>query len=286
MKSIPTIAVNFFYLLILYMIDINKVMNQITNKPVYYGLIAMLLTFYGPRLHPKLPVEIVNLFNNNYFRFIIILLIIYTSNKDLQTAIMITIAFFLVMSLSNSCHCHNVLREKFGFNENFSDMNRLDQFFEEYKDHGDGGGNEDENMDEDDDDWDEDAPEAVESKSKKEDSDEDSSEAVESKSEKKDSNENSLDNYVNLAKEKFGGLVSNVKNQLEKYTQRPDLNENFENVNVDFTNPPSDETSENDGDGFFNFKSIESYENNRTLHENLENYENNISNVINKYKSL
>ena len=35
------------------MIDINKVMNQITNKPVYYGLIAMLLTFYGPRLHPK-----------------------------------------------------------------------------------------------------------------------------------------------------------------------------------------------------------------------------------------
>ncbi len=268
------------------MIDINKVMNQITNKPVYYGLIAMLLTFYGPRLHPKLPVEIVNLFNNNYFRFIIILLIIYTSNKDLQTAIMITIAFFLVMSLSNSCHCHNVLREKFGFNENFSDMNRLDQFFEEYKDHGDGGGNEDENMDEDDDDWDEDAPEAVESKSKKEDSDEDSSEAVESKSEKKDSNENSLDNYVNLAKEKFGGLVSNVKNQLEKYTQRPDLNENFENVNVDFTNPPSDETSENDGDGFFNFKSIESYENNRTLHENLENYENNISNVINKYKSL
>ena len=51
------------------MIDINKVMNQITIKPVYRGLIAVLLTFYGPRLHPKLPVEIVDLFNNSYFRF-------------------------------------------------------------------------------------------------------------------------------------------------------------------------------------------------------------------------
>lgn len=274
------------------MIDINKVMNQITNKPVYYGLIAMLLTFYGPRLHPKLPVEIVNLFNNNYFRFVIILLIIYTSNKDLQTSLMISIAFFLVMSLSNSCHCHNVLREKFGYNENFSDMKRLDQFFEEYKDHDanndndnktvnlDAGesGNDDAEQDdvdenEEEDDWDENSPEAVESKSEKD-------------STEKDSAENTLDTYVNMAKEKFGGLVNGVKDQLEKYTQRPSLNENFENVNVDFTNPPKDETSENDGDGFFNFKSIESYNDNETLHENLENYENNISNVINKYKSL
>lgn len=238
------------------MIDINKVMNQITNKPVYYGLIAMLLTFYGPRLHPKLPVEIVNLFSNNYFRFAIILLIIYTSNRDLQTALMITVAFFLVMSLSNSCHCHNVLREKFGFNENFSDMNQLDNFFEEYRDNEDG--------------WDEKTPEAIESKS-----------------DKKNTNKNSaIDNYVNIAREKFGGIVDNVKNQLEKYTERPGLNENFENVNVDFTNPPSDETSENEGDGFFNFKSIESYTDNGALHENLENYEKNISNVINKYKSL
>ena len=276
------------------MIDINKVMNQITNKPVYYGLIAMLLTFYGPRLHPKLPDGIVNLFNNNYFRFVIILLIIYTSNKDLQTSLMISIAFFLVMSLSNSCHCHNVLREKFGYNENFSDMKRLDQFFEEYKDHDanndndnktvnlDAGESENDDAEQDDvdeneeeDDWDENSPEA---------------EAVESKSEKdstkKDSTENTLDTYVNMAKEKFGGLVNGVKDQLEKYTQRPSLNENFENVNVDFTNPPKDETSEDDGDGFFNFKSIESYNDNETLHENLENYENNISNVINKYKSL
>ena len=259
------------------MIDINKVMNQITNKPVYYGLIAMLLTFYGPRLHPKLPVEIVNLFNNSYFRFAVILLIIYTSNKDLQTALMITIAFFLIMSLSNSCHCHNVLREKFGFNENFSDMKRLDQFFEEYKDNdekdkdveGDETIESDEgDEDEEEEDWDKDSPEA-----KKDDS-------------KDDSKEKSLDNYVNLAKEKFGGIINGVKDQLEKYTERPALNENFENVNVDFTNPPDDETSENVGDGFLNFKSIESYKNNGTLHENLENYENNISNVINKYKSL
>ena len=56
-------------------------------------------------------VEMIDLLNNSYFRFAVILLIIYMSNKDLQTALMITIAFFLVMSLSNSCHCHNVLRK-------------------------------------------------------------------------------------------------------------------------------------------------------------------------------
>lgn len=273
------------------MIDINKVMNQITNKPVYYGLIAMLLTFYGPRLHPKLPVEIVDLFNNSYFRFAVILLIIYMSNKDLQTALMITIAFFLVMSLSNSCHCHNVLREKFGFNENFSDMKRLDNFFEEYKDHSKNeveADDEDEVEDEgeDDEDWDEKSPEANDSKSEAKD-DSKSEAKDDSKSEAKDnSKQNSLDTYVNMAREKFGGLVNGVKDQLEKYTERPALNETFENVNVDFTNPPTHETSENEGDGFFNFKSIETYDNNSTLHENLENYENHISNVINKYKSL
>lgn len=116
------------------MIDISKVLDKLTNKPIYYGLIAMLLTIYGPRLHPKLPDGIRDLFNNNYFRFAIITLIIYLSNRDLQLALLISITFIISMSLSNSCHCHEVLKEKIGLNESFSSFDTISEFYEEFAD--------------------------------------------------------------------------------------------------------------------------------------------------------
>ena len=39
------------------------------------------ISCYGPRLSPKLPRVVRDLFNNNYFRFSVILLVIYMSNK-------------------------------------------------------------------------------------------------------------------------------------------------------------------------------------------------------------
>ena len=56
---------------------VSNLLTSITSTPLMYGLIAMILAMYGPRLPPKLPDSVRQLFNNNVFRFGVILLIIY-----------------------------------------------------------------------------------------------------------------------------------------------------------------------------------------------------------------
>ena len=49
--------------------NIQSSMDNILSNPTSYGLLALFLGIYGPRLHPKLPPIIRDLFNNNVFRF-------------------------------------------------------------------------------------------------------------------------------------------------------------------------------------------------------------------------
>jgi hypothetical protein len=57
---------------------------------------------YGPRLSPKLPNFIRNLFNLGIFRFIVMVLVIYLGSKDLRLALSISIIFLILMSLVNT----------------------------------------------------------------------------------------------------------------------------------------------------------------------------------------
>ena len=86
------------------------------NKYLYAGL-AIALAMYGPRLQPKLPVGIRNLFNNSIFRFAVIVLIMYLGNKNLQLSLILAIAFCLTMSLVNSQmaaeHFEDMVQENF-----------------------------------------------------------------------------------------------------------------------------------------------------------------------------
>jgi hypothetical protein len=70
-----------------------------TLKNVAYGLLAVFLGVYGPRLHPKLPPFIRTMFNHPVFRTVVILIIVYLSSKDLQLTLLITIAFLLVSNV-------------------------------------------------------------------------------------------------------------------------------------------------------------------------------------------
>tara|TARA_B110000208_G_C11619771_1_gene376782 strand:+ start:255 stop:731 length:477 start_codon:yes stop_codon:yes gene_type:complete len=81
---------------------LEKIMKVIMDNELYYGLLVLFLAMYGPRLSPKLPGPIKNLFNNNLFRFVIIVLIIFISNKDLKSALIITILFITFISLTSS----------------------------------------------------------------------------------------------------------------------------------------------------------------------------------------
>ena len=101
----------------------NLTMNSIISHPITYGLISILLAVYGPRLQPKLPPSLRNLFNNNTFRFLIILLISYITSKNLQLALIISIGFCLITSLSVSQDIEEKFMDK--YSENYSNFDVL-----------------------------------------------------------------------------------------------------------------------------------------------------------------
>ena len=73
--------------------------NKLLEDPILYGIIAVFLAVYGPRLHPRLPKNIRNLFNTNWFRVIVILLIVFLSSHDLKLSLLVTICFLLIVML-------------------------------------------------------------------------------------------------------------------------------------------------------------------------------------------
>ena len=78
----------------------------------------MFLVMYGPRLSPSLPKGIKNLFNSSAFRFLLILLIVFLSTKNLQASFILALAFILTTSFVTS----NSIKENFNKNivENYT----------------------------------------------------------------------------------------------------------------------------------------------------------------------
>jgi hypothetical protein len=105
-----------------------KIDELLGNKYLYAGL-AIALAMYGPRLQPKLPLGVRNLFNNAIFRFAVIVLIMYLGNKNLQLSLIIAIAFCLTISLVNS----QMAAERFEdmAHENFMNMTMNEGFYDE-----------------------------------------------------------------------------------------------------------------------------------------------------------
>ena len=64
------------------MSSLQKIMDNLVNDPMSYSFLAIFLAMYGPHLHPKLPKMVRDLFNNKTFRFAVLVLIIYMSNRD------------------------------------------------------------------------------------------------------------------------------------------------------------------------------------------------------------
>ena len=97
--------------------------ENLLSNPMLYNVLVLFLAMYGPRLHPRLPGIIKDLFNNNYFRFVIILMITYLSSNNLQLALIISIAFCLINSYAFS----QEVEEKFSnmMNENYSNFDTI-----------------------------------------------------------------------------------------------------------------------------------------------------------------
>lgn len=64
-----------------------------------FSILCLFLIFYSPRLHPKLPLGIKNLFNNPLFRGTVIFMIIYTAHRSFTYSLIATIIFIVTLNM-------------------------------------------------------------------------------------------------------------------------------------------------------------------------------------------
>ena len=108
---------------------LGKQMKFIMNRPVLLGILTLFLALYAPRLHPKVPPILRVLLNSPLFRFLVLVLIIYMSNRDLTMALIISIAFIFVISLTNTLEAYEYFshhEETFSNYETFIDTEKED----------------------------------------------------------------------------------------------------------------------------------------------------------------
>lgn len=95
--------------------SIDQSVKNFFDNPIVLGVIAIFITMYGPRLSPKLPDFVKDAFNNSVFRFIIMVLVIFSGLKDIRLALIISILFIGIMSIVNTQNIkedyHNQVQE-------------------------------------------------------------------------------------------------------------------------------------------------------------------------------
>ena len=69
-------------------------MNFLTENKYIFTLTTLFLTMYAPSFAPTLPPYIINFFNNWLFRGLIMFLVVYYSNKNALTSLIVTLLFF------------------------------------------------------------------------------------------------------------------------------------------------------------------------------------------------
>ena len=111
--------------------SIDQSVKTFFDNPIVLGIVAIFITMYGPRLSPKLPDFVKDAFNNSVFRFIIMVLVIFSGLKDIRLALIISILFIGIMSIVNTQNIkedyHNQVQEYYA-NYNLFDRNSTEHF--------------------------------------------------------------------------------------------------------------------------------------------------------------
>ena len=76
-------------------------------------MVTIFLAMYGPRLSPKLPDQVRQLFNMPLFRGVAIFFILFLSNRNMRASILLTVVFLVVM---NQVQLMNTM-ENFTYNQ-------------------------------------------------------------------------------------------------------------------------------------------------------------------------
>jgi hypothetical protein len=95
-------------------------LENIVGSTYFFSILVLFLIFYGPRLSPKLPDGIRNLFNSQAFRSLVMFLVIFSSNKKLGLvmSLVIVIIFMVIMNILQTGNLFENLKK-----EHFSGSN-------------------------------------------------------------------------------------------------------------------------------------------------------------------
>ena len=83
--------------------------KNVFNNTFVFVVLVLFLTMYGPKFSLNLPNSVKQLFENNFFKALIIFLIIYLSNKNMAVSLTMTIVFYFILSILNKCYSENFM---------------------------------------------------------------------------------------------------------------------------------------------------------------------------------
>lgn len=83
--------------------SLNSILDQFVRKPIIIkGIVHLFLILYASRLAPVPPKQVLELFDNQYFKLACMVLILWTANFSPSTSILIAIAFMVSINYSTT----------------------------------------------------------------------------------------------------------------------------------------------------------------------------------------
>jgi hypothetical protein len=83
-------------------------LSEIVGSTYFFGILVLFSVIYGPRLSPKLPDSIRNLFSSQAFRALVMFLVLFNSDRSLGLVMSLTIVI-IFMVLMNIIQTGNLL---------------------------------------------------------------------------------------------------------------------------------------------------------------------------------
>jgi hypothetical protein len=75
-------------------------LEDILGSTYFFGILALFVVIYGPRLSPALPESVRNLFNSQAFRALVVFFILFNSNRNLGMVMSIVIAVIFIVIIN------------------------------------------------------------------------------------------------------------------------------------------------------------------------------------------
>ena len=89
-------------------------LEDMVGSTYFFGILVLFLVIYGPRLSPKLPESVRNLFNSHAFRALVMFLVIFNSNRELGMvmSVVIVIIFMVIMNILQTSNLLETVRNE------------------------------------------------------------------------------------------------------------------------------------------------------------------------------